>query len=84
VPSIDELLELLEDGKWHGLNEIIEKSLLCKSKAEIIIDFLAEYAFIQLDKECQEARLTPSALNFLKKIQRIEEQEHQQSREINS
>jgi len=75
VPSIDELLELLEDGKWHGLNEIIEKSRLCKFKAETITNFLAEYAFVQLDKKCQKARLTPSALDFLKKIQRIDEEE---------
>jgi len=75
VPSIDELLELLEDGKWHGLNEIMEKSRLCKSKAETITDFLAEYDFIQLDKERQKAKLTRSALNFLKKIQRIDEEE---------
>ena len=75
MPSIDELLELLEDGKWHELNEIIEKSRLRKFKAEIITNFLAEYAFIQLDKERQKARLTPPELDFLKKIQRIEEEE---------
>jgi len=74
VLVVDEILKLLEDGEWHDLNEIIEKSRLRKFKAEVITNFLAEYAFIQLDKERQRARLTPPALSFLEEIQRVEKE----------
>jgi len=70
---MNEILGLLKDGKWHDLNEIMEEFRLTRSGAETVTNFLAEYNFIQLDKERQRARLTPSALSFLKKIQQIEE-----------
>ena len=71
---MNEILGLLKDGKWHDLNEIMEEFRLTRSGAETVTNFLAEYNFIQLDKERQRARLTPSALSFLKKIQQIEEE----------
>lgn len=74
MSAIDEILELLKDEKWHDLNQITEKSRLNKFEVEAVSNFLAEYHFIQLDKERREARLTPPALSFLKKIQRIEEE----------
>ena len=74
VLVIDEILELLKDGKWHSMNEVMEKSRLSEFKAETVMSFLAEYNFIQLDRERKKARLTPPALDFLKEIQRVEEE----------
>jgi len=74
VSVIDEILGLLKDGEWHDLNEIMEKFRLTESRAETVTNFLAEYNFIQLDKERLRARITSPAFNFLKKIQRIEEE----------
>lgn len=71
---IDEIMELLKDGKWHGMNEVTEKSRLSEFKAETVMSFLAEYDFIQLDKERRKARLTPPTLDFLEEIQRVEKQ----------
>ena len=74
VSAIEEILELLKDGKWHDLNEIIEEARLTRSGAETITNFLAEYNFIQLDKERQKVRVTPPTQSFLKKIQLIQEE----------
>jgi len=52
----------------------MEEIRLTRSEAETVTNFLAEYNFIQLDKERQRAKLTPPAFSFLKKIQRIEEE----------
>jgi len=71
---IDEILGLLKDGKWHDLDQIMKEFRLTKSEAETVTNFLAEYNFIQLDKERQRARLSPPALSFLKKIVQIEEE----------
>jgi len=73
VLTIDEVLELLKNGKWHSLNEVMEKSRLSEFKAETVVNFLAEYNLIQLDREREKARLTPPTLSFLEKIQRVEE-----------
>ncbi len=71
MSAIDEILELLEDGKWHDIKEVMEKSNLQEFKVEMIYDFLAEYAFIDFNKEQKKAKLTPTTLKFLRGIRRL-------------
>lgn len=71
LSAIDEILELLEDGKWHDIKEAIKKSNLQESKVEMIYSFLAEYTFVDFNKEQQKAKLTPTTLKFLREIRRI-------------
>ena len=74
MSAIDEILELLEDGKWHDIKEAIKKSNLQEFKVEMIYGFLAEYAFIDFNKEQQKAKLTPTTLKFIREIRRIEKE----------
>lgn len=74
MSAIDEILELLEDGKWHDIKEVIKKSNLQEFKVEMIYGFLAEYAFIDFNKEQQKAKLTPTTLKFIREIRRIEKE----------
>ena len=74
MSTIDEILELLEDGKWHDIKEVIKKSNLQEFKVEMIYGFLAEYAFIDFNKEQQKAKLTPTTLKFIREIRRIEKE----------
>jgi len=67
MSAIDQVLELLKDGNWHKLNEIAKQSGLQQPKLKAIVNFLAEYEFIYVDKEQQKAKLTHSVLKFLKK-----------------
>jgi hypothetical protein len=71
LSTVDKILELLEDGKWHDIKEIREKSNLQEFKVEMIYGFLAEYAFIDFNKEQQKAKLSPATLKFLREIRRI-------------
>ena len=71
MSAVDEILELLEDGKWHDIKEVMEKSNLQEFKVEMIYGFLVEYAFIDFNKEQQKAKLTPTTLKFLREIRRI-------------
>ena len=75
LSTIDEILWLLKDGRWHKLEEITEKSSLAKYKAKMAIGFLQEYSFIQVDENGRKARLYPPMLNFLDEIQRVEKKE---------
>ena len=67
MSTIDRVLELLKDGNWHKLNEIAKQSGLQQSKLEAIVNFLAEYEFICVDKDEQKAKLTHPVVKFLKK-----------------
>jgi len=75
LPQIDEILDVLKNGKWHDLKEISEKTNLHKIKVELLTSFLAAYDFIELDEKEHKTRLTPPLLNFLKKVREIEERE---------
>jgi len=75
LPTVDNILKLLEDGRWHDLDEIRKKIELHDLQVKSLTKFLAQYNFIKLDKDGRRAKIGPSIQDFLKKIQRIEEEE---------
>lgn len=75
MPPIDEILEFLRDGKWHDLSEIVGKFRLHEFKVGMIMSFLAEYNFVDLDERGQKVKLTHPVLNFLQEIQGVEREE---------
>jgi hypothetical protein len=75
MSAIDEILWLLKDGEWHDLNEITKKVALPKFKAEIAINFLGEYGFIQINENVKRVKLQLAMLEFLEEIQRLENEE---------
>ena len=75
MPKLDDILELLENGKWHDLKEIKKKTQLYDFDITSIAKFLAQYNFIKLDKEGKKAKLDSSAQDFFKKIRQLEGKE---------
>ncbi len=75
MSAIDEILWLLKDGEWHDLKEITEKVALPKFKVEIVVSFLGEYDFIQLNENFRRVKLQPSILEFIEEIQHLEKEE---------
>lgn len=75
MPPIDDILDVLKDGKWHSLKKISEKTRLHELKVELLTNFLAEYDFIELDEKEHKTRLTQPLLDFLRKVQDIEDKE---------
>ena len=75
MEMVNIIFDLLEDGKWHSLTEITDKSGVHEFKLEIVTNFLAEYDFIELDKTKRKAKLAVSVVDFLKKIKPIEKDE---------
>ena len=76
---IDDVLMLLEDGRWHSVNELINHPSLkdtSYTKLQITLEFLAEYKFIEVNKRpghnmkmmIIEAKIVPSLQDFLDKI----------------
>ena len=75
MSTIDEILWLLKDGEWHALEEIAEKAEIPKFKAEMVVSFLVEYDFIQINKHLQKVKLKQSIIEFFNEIQRIEKED---------
>lgn len=71
----DEILQLLRDGKWHDLRDIVKKCSKPESKVEITISFLSEYGFIEVNKRGRKARLLPLTLQFFDEFQRLEKEQ---------
>jgi DNA-binding IclR family transcriptional regulator len=61
------VLEILNDGKWHALEEIQQKAGLSESQSLYITEFLKEYEFVILDEEKKKAKLNREAKKFLTK-----------------
>ena len=75
LSAIDEILWLLKDGKWHDLKNITEKCSSPESKVKIVINFLWEYDFIQMNENGRKAKLRPLMLKFIDEIQHVEKEE---------
>lgn len=74
MPTIDQILLLLTDNKWHNLDELTQKVALSQAKLEQVINFLTEYDFIQMGQNPKKVKLKPQLLKFLTEIQQIEQE----------
>lgn len=63
---VDEVLELLKDGKWHDIEETIKRLRVDAIVVQRVAAFLAQYEFIQLDKNHRKVRLTPQTIKLMK------------------
>jgi hypothetical protein len=70
------ILWLLENGKWHHLKEIEEKSQLNGYEIKSITNFLAEYNFVKLDETGHKVKLDSPTKRFLNKIRQLENEEN--------
>ena len=75
MPTLEDILKVLEDGNWHDLKEIGKKTELRDLKVKSLVKFLAQYNFIKLDKDGEKAKLDPPVHDFLKKIRQVEGEE---------
>jgi len=74
--STETILRLLENGKWHYLKDITEKTHLNSSKVENVTKFLANYNFVKLDEAEQKVKLDPPTNRFLKRLRQLENEEN--------
>ena len=75
--STETILQLLENGKWHYLKDITEKTRINSFKIESVTKFLAKYNFVKLDEAEQKVKLDPHTNRFLKRIRQLENEENQ-------
>jgi hypothetical protein len=62
---IAEVLEILNDGQWHSIDEIQSKVKLDESQSKKITDFLSEYNFVTIDSDKNKVKLRENVRKFL-------------------
>jgi DNA-binding IclR family transcriptional regulator len=67
--SPTEVLELLEDGEWHCVDELSLKMGVNKERVFIVLRFLENFGFIIVDSENGRVRLREDIREFLLEIQ---------------
>jgi len=63
--SIDQILELLEDSKWHPKGELKNQVSLPEEKIQTIFEFLEENRFISQDTGGDRVKIENRGLQFL-------------------
>jgi hypothetical protein len=62
--KIAEFLEMLNDGKWHTLDEIQQRMKLKENDVQQIAEFLKEYNLIILEETKKAIKLEENARRF--------------------
>jgi DNA-binding IclR family transcriptional regulator len=58
-------LEMLSDGKWHGLEEVRKKTRLSVEQVGQIAEFLEQYGFVTVDAAEKRIRIREAVKRFL-------------------
>jgi len=66
---VDDILKILEDGKWHDFLEI-KNFFSNESNVNGVIDFLTEYGFVEQDQN--RMKISASFFDFIQEINVLE------------
>jgi len=57
VSKVMVILELLSDGKWHWIEELLLRAGLSERKFQEITGFLSKYGFVKVDEENRKLKI---------------------------
>jgi predicted transcriptional regulator len=60
-----EVLEILDDGRWHLISEVQTGTNLNASQSKEIIEFLNAYEFVAVDEKKNRVKLKEAVRKFL-------------------
>ena len=59
------VLDILSDGKWHGIDELQQRLELKEREVRKIATFLSKYDFVKSDEENRKVRINRDFQRFL-------------------
>jgi len=65
VSKITLILEILSDGKWHGIEELQQRMELNEHKVHEITTFLNEYDLAKIDDANRKVKINRNFQKFL-------------------
>jgi hypothetical protein len=63
--KLQDILELLGDGKFHGLDELQVRTRLSEKQAREVVAFLTEYGFAEMNRQKTKIRVSKDAKRLL-------------------
>jgi hypothetical protein len=57
VSKVIAILELLSDGKWHGVEEMLLNAGLSELESLAVIDFLGNCGFVKVDEKNRKLKV---------------------------
>lgn len=64
MSTINQVLALLQNGKWHSFEDLKSNSCLAESQIVTVLEFLAKYGFLQRNFRDKTFRLAPKLVNL--------------------
>lgn len=62
--KIDKILNFLKTGGWYSLQEVIDGCLLPECEVRLVLKFLDQFGFLQMNEEKQKVGLHLQMLSF--------------------
>ena len=62
---LDKILCFLESGQWYSFQDVTDWCLLPQRKLALVLSFLSQYDFIEVDEKEQKVRLVPRMVTFI-------------------
>lgn len=59
------MLEILNDGQWHTIEEVRQKMKLNENQIRQVTDFLSEYEFVAVDNTESKLKIKDTVRRFL-------------------
>jgi len=63
--KITMIIEILSDGKWHGIEELRQRMELDEYKVQEIATFLNRYDFAMIDRANRKVKISRNFQKFL-------------------
>jgi DNA-binding transcriptional regulator/RsmH inhibitor MraZ len=67
VSKITMALEILGDGKWHGIDELLSSLKLSEDKFRELTSFLNAYSFVKVDEKHGRVKISSDFKKLLTK-----------------
>lgn len=68
MEKVAEIVDLINDGEWHELNNLISNSKIGYEKLESILNFLEKFGFICFDRKSNRIKLSEGFHKLLKEV----------------
>ena len=62
---MDKILCFLESGQWYSFQDVNDCCPLPQRKAGLVLSFLSQYSFIEVDEKEQQVRLHSRMMTFI-------------------
>lgn len=72
MPSVNDVLVALENGRWHDLQHLSKTAHIDDAKVTQVVQFLEEYRFIFVNAETKRISLSVDLRNLFQRLRQLE------------